>query len=587
MARIGLRPVLACGAGAALWLALGSPLAADPAKRDAALGRARAALAREDGVAAEIALRQAQDEGADRVVLAASMGEAFLLEGNLAKAREWLGPGEFAAKERAQGLRMLARLQEREGNRAAARASLERAIQIDKANAEAWVDLAQLRYRSGEQFRALDALYSALRANPDNLRALDFQGLIVRDQYGAEAALPWFERGLLKAPKSGILLGNYAATLGEMGRYRQMLVITRRMLELGVAEPRAHYLQAVLAARAGNFSLARTKLNKLGDGVKTMPSAMMLSGLLDLEGDNANLAVETFGKLVDMQPQNDLAQMLLLRALYAAGQQKAVIDRYSAWAQSPVAPVYVLEIVARAHEDLGQRDRAAPLLDRAAAVNRGGLVAAFDFGKAGNDPIEQAAAKARLALIQGRAPDAVQVAESLLKERPGMGAAYVIAGDARYAAGDLEKALRHYGEAARIRRDDTLLVRLALSAAQEGKRIGSAQLVAAHLGSNPQSPAAVRFAADYSASIGDWMRARMLLSSLAKGIGARDVRLLCDLAFAQVRSGDIAAASDTARRALALQPASPVAAQALVMALQAGKTEPALVEGLKRRLARP
>ncbi|MFM5929535.1 MAG: tetratricopeptide repeat protein [Novosphingobium sp.] len=587
MARTGLRAAVTCGVGVALWLALGSPLAADPAQRDAALTRARADLAREDGVAAEIALKEAQAQGADRGSLAAAMGEAFLLEGNLAKAREWLGPGEFVQTERVQGLRMLARLQEREGKSGDARATLEQAIAIDGSNAEAWVDLAQLRYRTGEQFAALDALQAAIKANPANLRALNFQGLIVRDQYGPEAALPWFERALMIAPKSGEVLGHYAATLGELGRYRQMLVITRRMLELGVAEPRAHYLQAVLAARAGNFSLARTKLNKLGDGVKTMPSALLLSGILDLEGDNANLAVESFGRVVDMQPQNDLAQMLLLRAMYAAGEHKAIVERYAAWAQSPSAPVYVMEIVARAHEDLGQRDLAVPLLDRAAAVARGGLTPAFDVGRAGRDPIDQAAAKARQALAQGRTGDAVSLAESLLGERSGMAAAHLLAGDAQYAAGNLDTALRHYGEASRIRRDDNLLVRLALSAAQDGKRLGSAQLIAAHLAANPQSPAAARLAADYSASVGDWVRARMLLATLAKGTGARDVRLLCDLAYAQLQSGETAGAAQTARRALTLQPSSPVAAQAVAMALQAGKADGALVDGLKRRLARP
>jgi Flp pilus assembly protein TadD len=79
----------------------------------------------------------------------------------------------------------------------------------------------------------------------------------------------------------------------------------------------------------------------------------------------------------------------------------------------------------------------------------------------------------------------------------------------------------------------------------------------------------------------------MLLATLAKGTGARDVRLLCDLAYAQLQSGETAGAAQTARRALTLQPSSPVAAQALAMALQAGKADGALVDGLKRRLARP
>jgi hypothetical protein len=65
------------------------------------------------------------------------------------------------------------------------------------------------------------------------------------------------------------------------------------------------------------------------------------------------------------------------------------------------------------------------------------------------------------------------------------------------------------------------------------------------------------------------------------------VRLLCDLSFAELRAGDSAAAMDVASRALALQPASPVAAQAYTMALKVRKQEPELVELLGRRVARP
>ena len=42
-------------------------------------------------------------------------------------------------------------------------------------------------------------------------------------------------------------------TLSEAGRNADMLVIARKMIELSPDHPRALYLQAVLAARAGNY----------------------------------------------------------------------------------------------------------------------------------------------------------------------------------------------------------------------------------------------------------------------------------------------------------------------------------------------
>ena len=574
-------------AGAIALAASASPGLGDTAGRDAAFAKARAALARGDGVAAEIALKDAQAQGADKLTVAAGMGEAFLVEGKLDKAREWLGPAQFADADRTRGLRMLSRLESQQGNTAAALAALEKAIEVDVKDADAWVDLAQLRYRTGNQFAAFDALQSALNAGPDNLRAIDFQGLIVRDQFGPEAAIAWFERGLLKSPNDGVLLGDYAATLGELGRYRQMLVVTRRMLELGVAEPRAHYLQAVLAARAGNLSLARSCLNRAGKMVDVMPAAGILSGVIHLQEGNPKLAVDAFQRVVQQQPQNETAQLLLARALYEAGDQKGVITAYSAWAASPSAPPYLLNLVARAYEDIGDRAAAAPLLDRAATVQQAGLRPAFAFATAGSAPADVAAAQIRGALATGRNNEAVAIAERLLGNWRGMGSAHLLAGDAYFAAGRFDMAANAYADAGRVRADDNLAVRLVLANAQQQRVAAGAQAAGNYLGSHPQSPVAARLAADYAASVGDWGRARMLLETVAAGSGQRDMRLLSDLSFAQLRLGDTKAAVQSARRALDLQPASPVAAQALAMALKTGKQDDDLAAALAVRAARP
>ncbi len=83
----------------------------------------------------------------------------------------------------------------------------------------------------------------------------------------------------------------------------------------------------------------------------------------------------------------------------------------------------------------------------------------------------------------------------------------------------------------------------------------------------PQSPLAARMAAGQGAFARDWDSARALLENLRRRGANRDVRLLSDLSLAQLRSGDGAAASESAARAWALQPANPVAVQAYAMAL--------------------
>ena len=289
-----LRFRLMLGLGAALVLA--GPGSAEPSGANIQIAKAQAALTRNDGVGAEIAFRAALSAGATRDRLAAGMGEALLNQSQLQAARDWLGPAKFSPGTQLRGLRMLARLEITEGNYPAAAAALDRALQAGENNAgnkaEVWADIAQMRYRSGEQIKAIDAIEQALSIDPRNVRALDFRGLIVRDQFGPAAALPWFEAALMQAPNDGILLGDYAATLGEAGQARKMLTVTRHMIASGVVEPRALWLQAVLAARAGNASLARSMLNKVGNRMADIPAALQLEGVLQLQADNGELAAE-------------------------------------------------------------------------------------------------------------------------------------------------------------------------------------------------------------------------------------------------------------------------------------------------------
>ena len=71
-----------------------------------------------------------------------------------------------------------------------------------------------------------------------------------------------------------------------------------------------------------------------------------------------------------------------------------------------------------------------------------------------------------------------------------------------------------------------------------------------------------------------------MLESLRQRGGNRDVRLLADLSLAQLRSGDAAAALESAERAYALAPSSGVAAQARGMALAELGRDPDLARQL-------
>ncbi|MEO5597755.1 MAG: tetratricopeptide repeat protein [Novosphingobium sp.] len=582
------------GAALLLVLTLGLSISgeANPAQADARIAKARGALAHGDGIAAEMALQQALAAGASRASVAALMGEAWMDQRDLLKAREWLGPAAFAPADTLHGLRMLGQLEVAEGNLPAAAKVLDKALALNPDNADVWVDVAQVRYRGGEQAQAVAAVDHALALNGESVRALLFRGLIVRDQFGLGPSLPWFEAGLLHQPGNAELLGDYAATLGELGRAREMLTVTRHMIQIGVDVPRAFFLQAVLAARAGDFKLSRALMNRTQDRLRDLPAAMLLQAVLDLHAGNANSAMETLDRLMARQPQNEPAGLLLARAMYAAGEQRALVDRFSGLAGKPGASAYLQTLVARALEDLGRRDEAARFLDRAAAVSPADLVPVLETEdiaalsaryRAAPRNADAAIAYVRVLLDSGNLTEAGAVAIRLRNDFPGLAASQALVGDVQYRMGQFGAAAESYGRAAAVRLDDGLMPRLVLALARAGRRDKAAQVTMGYLAAHPGSRVAIRLAADYAASAGDWARARTLLEHLSNTGDACDVRLLSDLAYAQLRSGDAGGAEQTAQGAYRLQPASKIAASAWAMALSARHSQPGLVSALKAK----
>jgi len=417
-----------------------------------------------------------------------------------------------------------------------------------------------------------------VRLDPANVRALEFRGLLVRDQFGLAAALPWFEAGLKAKPDDISILGEYAATLGELGRAKQMLTVTRHMIELSPHEPRAFYLQAVLAARAGNVTLARSLMAKAGPRVVEVPAALMLQGVLELEAGNINLAIELLDRLSRGQPQNRIARLLLARAIDAAGDdpqsRRQLVDTFAADVERADASPWLLTLVGRAWEDLGQRERAAPLLNRAARAGAVPVepvaetvplaVLALRYGDAPGDP-SAAVPYLRALLGAGRVGEATAIAERIVGAAPGSADAQVLAGDVRKARGDLGGAVNAWRVAGAVRLNDDLMLRLVDACLRAGRAADGEALVRGVIANSPRDRAALRLAAGFSARREDWTDAGAVLDWLGRNGGAGDARLVADLALARMNGGAGDAGLGAARRAYALQRSSGTATEALAI----------------------
>jgi predicted Zn-dependent protease len=453
-------------------------------------------------------------------------------------------------------------LEHGEGNLVAAGQAYDKAVALAPKSVSLWVDLGYLRYASGDHLKAIEAADLALSLDPGNVRALEFRGLIVRDQYGLAAALPWLEAALVQAPDDRSVLREYAATLGDLGRGSEMLAASRRLMARDARNARGLLLLAQLSLSAGDNGLARTMLNRTGDQLKALPSKMLVDGILELRAGNNLLAIEALEPLVQRQPGNVQAQELLASAYYANGDARMVVRRFSALAARSDASPYLLTVVARAYEVLGERDQAVPLLQRAAR--------SIDRPFAGvpeNQPVGALLAASNLG-------GAEAAAERLRSAQPGSADAQAAAGDVQLMMGHGAAAVERYRLASRVRMPDSLLQRTVAAMIMAGQQREAAALVEAYLVQTPSSPIAVRLVASLAAGQGDWPRARQLLEFLRANGSGGDVRLLADLSQAQLRSGDAEAAEATAREAYRLQPSSPLAARAWGLCLNALKQRP-------------
>ena len=392
---------------------------------------------------------------------------------------------------------------------------LDRALALEPDNPDLWVAIARLRFRGGEHLTALEAADRALELGPDHAPALLMRALMVRDAHGFADALPWFEAALAADDSYVDAWAEYAATLGDLGRNREMLAAVRELAEIAPDEPRVFYLQAVLAQRGGKPVLARSLLERSGMVGRGVPAAVLLDALISLDQGNHASAAAQLEALAARQPANRRVRALLARALLLDGREAEVITRFGAEAAEAEASPYLVMLVARAHERLGDRASAAPLLARAYATP-----AAAPVVLAARAGLPQPTADLRRSALAGNAAQARSTAQGLRARFPSSADIAQLAGDTALASGDARGALESYALAARVRRPWPLTRKAVLAYRRAGDDVAADTLLARHVAGEPDNPAALVMLAQTLAARGEWERAALLLDHAIKlGVG--------------------------------------------------------------------
>lgn len=554
---------------------------------------ARAHLALGEGAAAEAALDRAKAAGFDPGKLHQLRAEALLLQGS----------PDRALKEAARAPDRYGRYAMRVAARAlAAKGALPRAQALlatvlaaaEGRDARGWVDLGRVRLQTGDVGGAIAAAGRALALTPRDPDALALKAELVRGQYGLLAALPWYEAALKVDPWRHDILVDYAATLGDAGRYQAMLAATRRALEARPGSPRALYLQAVLAARAGNNELARSLLQKSGGGLDGQPGPLLLAGMLDYADGATQQAIEKWRAVVGMAPMNLPARRLLGAALLDSGDTQSALATLRPLALRADADSYSLTLVARAFEAQGERDWAATYLDRAALPVS---APALQFGtdddltslrqaaeRAPDNPVVQVEAL-RGELFKGDKAAALARARTLASRYPGVPQAHLLVGDVLMSLAKPAEAAAAYARAANLRFDEPTMLRSVEALVAMRAPDQAAKVAALFLAQHPGNVAARRLVAHWQLAAEDWDAAIDSLESLRDEIGNRDAALLAELALAYAGDEQDDVAELYAAAAYRLQPMNPAVADAYGWVLFQGEALPQATELLRKAAA--
>jgi tetratricopeptide (TPR) repeat protein len=538
-------------------------IAADPQAITERVELARVAIRLGDGVGAEAAVKSAIAAGGNAAALRPLLARAYAMQGDGQRAFDAIDAGPIIPEMIGEAAWVAGDVHLANGDLDAARSAYDRAVRELPRNSELWVDVARFRDANADNAGARDAVDYAIELDKANSAALAYKANLIRTAEGLTAALRWYDRALAADPDNADALIDQAATLGDLGRYRDMLVALRHAATIVPREPRLFYLQAVVAARAGNYPLARSLLQRTRGALDDVPAFMLLSAVVELELGGEALAASWAERLLVEQPRNFTARRILAAANWAGGDADGAIEALVPIVDRADADSWSLLMAARAASELGRRGEAGDFLARAASLARGeaapfapenayGVLSMMADG----EPLNPARAIPAIAadIVNRNFDSAVTRARRLRDANPGVADAHILLGDAALAGGRFDLAVESFRTARDLDAGERTTLRLANALYRAGDAAGSGAAILALRDRQPSSIAADRLAGHLAMDLEHWNEAIAHFNRVRARTGDRDAVILRELARAWDAKGDDTRALALIDRAYRLQP---------------------------------
>lgn len=448
--------------------------------------------------AAEGAFLEAQRLGVNRSEVAESLALAMMAQGKHAQMLQDpnLQPAGLPPVQQAKLLLVRAAAQTDLGDSRAALQSIDQARQLNPNDAQVWLAEVPLRIRSGAQDAALAAVDRALKLAPGSAEAHYQRGTVFHSRNQLDVARQEYDEAIKLNPNHLEALVARAGIALDNRQPDKALQDIQTLRKNHPNDPRADYMQAVIAEAKGDRATSQAAMRRVAElvdqapfeFVRFRPQMLMLGGLSHYALNEPEKAKPFLESLIKQQPRNPSAK-LLAQILFNEGQVENGISALETYVRSAPQDLGALALMATGHSLQGRHGKAAQLMNQALrnydSVELRGVLGQALMRQGKLDEAEQqlalawkrepnravgGTALAMLHLRQGQPAKAVPVAKAVVALNPANASAHHLLGIAQAAAGDLKGARASYQQALKL---DGKLVEAQLSLARLDAREGN------------------------------------------------------------------------------------------------------------------
>lgn len=438
----------------------------------------RALLANGEVLAAEVALQEALRLGVNRAEVVVPLATAYLALGKhrLLQEQPLFAMAGLPQDVQVQLLLLRASALSDLGDPRAALQLLADAAAMAPRSADVWLAEVPIRIRARQFKEAGAAIDKAQALEPRSAEVLYQRGALAHTQLNVQAALAAYDQALALDARHAESLIARAGLYMDLNRHAEAARDLDVVQKLLPREPRAAFLRAVLARRAGQGAAVRDALKQVTDlldpvpieAVRYRPQLLLLNGLAHYELNEREKARGYLEVLQQVQPQTPVAR--LLAQLYLMdGEPDRAISVLEAYLKARPDDGQALTMLAGAHMAQGRSARAISLMQDALRANdRPEHQTMLGIGLLSSGQSDQARAalesawkkdrrqiQAGVALVgmhlrSGRPQAAADVAKALVDQSPDRAGHHDLLGMALAQAGRLAPARAAFERAAAL-----------------------------------------------------------------------------------------------------------------------------------------